>query len=213
LDAWEPSKQSSGQRRRLQPRTALSVSAAICTTGTTHEIFQPLNPRYISPVDSDSLAEHLIALANACREWRDLSPDPVSRFASIGEPLDLIFSSRLNDRRSTQTVTWVTSTTPLPELAIDLRRPALTNEAFTERLASLGTDTMADIARTLSIERDDSTGADTLFWAEATRRSIESHHRDLRRWSDAAASGGSPLRSRKYGSIDDARDVVWPSVL
>ena len=32
---------------------------------------RPLEPRYISSVDSGNLAGHLIALANACREWAD----------------------------------------------------------------------------------------------------------------------------------------------
>ena len=30
---------------------------------------RPLDPRYVSSVDSGNLAGHLIALANACREW------------------------------------------------------------------------------------------------------------------------------------------------
>ena len=32
---------------------------------------RPLEPRYVSTVDSGNLAGHLIALANACREWSD----------------------------------------------------------------------------------------------------------------------------------------------
>ena len=32
---------------------------------------RPLDPRYVSSVDSGNLAGHLIALANACREWID----------------------------------------------------------------------------------------------------------------------------------------------
>ena len=32
---------------------------------------RPLDPQYVSSVDSGNLAGHLIALANACREWRD----------------------------------------------------------------------------------------------------------------------------------------------
>ena len=32
---------------------------------------RPLDPRYVSSVDSGNLAGHLIALANACAEWRD----------------------------------------------------------------------------------------------------------------------------------------------
>ena len=32
---------------------------------------RPLDPRYVSTVDSGNLAGHLIALANACRGWID----------------------------------------------------------------------------------------------------------------------------------------------
>ena len=34
---------------------------------------RPLDPQYVSSVDSGNLAGHLIALANACREWRGAS--------------------------------------------------------------------------------------------------------------------------------------------
>ena len=33
---------------------------------------RPLDPQYVSTVDSGNLAGHLIALANACNEWRDV---------------------------------------------------------------------------------------------------------------------------------------------
>ncbi len=34
-----------------------------------------LDPKYVSSVDSGNLAGHLIALANACREWRQIAAD------------------------------------------------------------------------------------------------------------------------------------------
>ena len=38
---------------------------------------RPLDPRYVSSVDSGNLAGHLIALANACREWQHVArPTP-----------------------------------------------------------------------------------------------------------------------------------------
>jgi len=43
---------------------------------------RPLDPRYVSSVDSGNLAAHLIALANACREWID-APTP-GRSSCIG---------------------------------------------------------------------------------------------------------------------------------
>ena len=47
------------------------ASAATSTTGTTRATCVRSIPRYVSSVDSGNLAGHLIALANACREWRD----------------------------------------------------------------------------------------------------------------------------------------------
>ncbi len=40
-------------------------------------------------------------------------------------------------------------------------------------------DTLVDIVLALEAERGEGADTDTLFWAEATRRSIESHLRDL----------------------------------
>ena len=44
------------------------------------EDLRPLDPSYVSSVDSGNLAGHLIALANACEEWtQDIAePDPRS---------------------------------------------------------------------------------------------------------------------------------------
>ncbi len=41
---------------------------------------RPLDPQYVSSVDSGNLAGHLIAVANACREWRSLAPTEQRRF-------------------------------------------------------------------------------------------------------------------------------------
>ena len=47
---------------------------------------RPLDPQYVSTVDSGNLAGHLIALANACREWTVLTPD-VPRSAWPASPM------------------------------------------------------------------------------------------------------------------------------
>ena len=69
---------------------------------------RPLDPRYISSVDSGNLAGHLIALANALREWRSHPLTDARRLAGIADALDLAReeAGRLNDGRRTQTVTW-----------------------------------------------------------------------------------------------------------
>jgi cyclic beta-1,2-glucan synthetase len=68
---------------------------------------RPLDPPYVSTVDSGNLAGHLIALANACHEWTVLTPTATQRLAGITDALDLAreASDLLRDRR-TQTVTW-----------------------------------------------------------------------------------------------------------
>src|SRR5204862_3428078 len=51
---------------------------------------RPLEPRYVSTVDSGNLAGHLIALANACREF---VTQPIVHAAwrrGIGDALDLL---------------------------------------------------------------------------------------------------------------------------
>ena len=46
---------------------------------------RPLEPRYISTVDSGNLAGHLIALANACREWSDRPLEIAHRFSGVAD--------------------------------------------------------------------------------------------------------------------------------
>src|SRR5260370_35584621 len=50
---------------------------------------RPLDPRYVSSVDSGNLAGHLIAVANACRQWigRPLAASRI--FAGIEDALSL----------------------------------------------------------------------------------------------------------------------------
>ena len=68
---------------------------------------RPLQPKYISTVDSGNLAGHLIALANACREWDDRPLSAEGRFKGVADALDITWAecAQLRDGRKTQTVT------------------------------------------------------------------------------------------------------------
>ena len=153
---------------------------------------RPLEPRYVSSVDSGNLAGHLIALANACREWRVLPVANARRLAGVGDALDLARdeADHLRDGRRTQTVTWHQFDDAHALLAAGVRQALVDGEDIAERLAGLAAkaETVADIARALAIERGDDTGADMRFWAEAIRSSIETHRRDLSQSVDAAAA-------------------------
>lgn len=160
---------------------------------------RPLDPKYISSVDSGNLAGHLIALANACREWRGSCHADVLRLSGIEDALALTRdeADRLRDRRRTQTVTWRQFDDAYALLAAGVKRAPTRDEAISERLAELAVqaETMADIARALAIEWSDDAGADMVFWVEATRSSIETHRRDFSQSTDVATSMDARLTS------------------
>src|SRR6185312_12189368 len=83
---------------------------------------RPLDPPYVSTVDSGNLAGHLIALANACREWMAATPTAAQRLAGIADALDLAreATDQLRDGRRTQTVTWQQLDDTLSRLAARL---------------------------------------------------------------------------------------------
>ena len=153
---------------------------------------RPLDPPYVSTVDSGNLAGHLIALANACREWTILTPPSAQRQAGIADALDLAreATDRLGDGRRTLTVTWHQLDDALTALSANLRQARPDDESSAGHLADLAAEaeTVADIASTFAAERGDDTGADMLFWLAATRRSIESHRRDITQLPEAATA-------------------------
>ncbi|MGB6307345.1 MAG: glucoamylase family protein [Steroidobacteraceae bacterium] len=143
---------------------------------------RPLDPRYVSTVDSGNLAAHLIALANACRGWIDPSPADLC-FAGVRDSLDLACEARRelpDDRRM-----HATSRDQIDEAlaafaaALDHAETAATDIAT--RLAVLVplAMTLADIVRTLAGEWGDEAGGELLFWSEAMQRCMESWRQDV----------------------------------
>ena len=160
---------------------------------------RPLDPRYISSVDSGNLAGHLLALANALLEWSSVPLADATRMAGIADALDLACdeAAGLNDGRRTQTVMWQQLDDVLADLVKATRRASLAGEDIAHRLTCLAaeTATVLDIARTLASERDDLACADMLFWVEAVQRCIESHRLDLGLSAGAVAAIAARLVS------------------
>ena len=145
---------------------------------------RPLDPRYISAVDSGNLAGHLITLANALREWRRSPVTDVRRFTGIADAADIAreAASDLDVGLRMQTATRPQLDGALAALAGEAARAPLDGEDVAERLSELAdqAETMADIARALVSEREDDIGAGVRSWVAATQHSIESHRRDSR---------------------------------
>ena len=158
---------------------------------------RPLEPKYISTVDSGNLAGHLIALANACREWRDRPLIAARRFSGVADALDITRAecARLRDGGKTQTVTLPQLDDALAAVQSALRQASLSQVDCQAQLASLRGDveTMVDIATALAVERGDGSGADMLLWARATLDSIEAHCRDLAETAESALAQSERL--------------------
>jgi cyclic beta-1,2-glucan synthetase len=143
---------------------------------------RPLEPKYISSVDSGNLAGHLIALSNACRT---IVSDPAiapSWTAGIEDALALAREALrgLSDDGGAETVARTQLDDALDVLSASLQPPSATPSGIARQLAGLmlHADSVADLARVLVKERGDD-NIDLLTWAEAVRASVQSHQRDL----------------------------------
>ena len=158
---------------------------------------RPLDPRYVSTVDSGNLAGHLIALANACREWKVRPLAAERRLDGVADALEITRaeSARLRDGGQTQTVTLSQFDDAVAAVALAMRQARLSDDDLAARLAGLHADAeiMVDIAGALAIERGDGSGADMLFWAQATLKAIDAHSHDLAQFAHASRSAAARL--------------------
>ncbi|MGE0114324.1 MAG: glucoamylase family protein [Steroidobacteraceae bacterium] len=155
---------------------------------------RPLEPRYVSSVDSGNLAAHLIAVAHACREWSgtDVSQTALHTASLVGieDAMHLLRAAleALPAEHRTQTTTIKHIQNALDTLASELNQVAAT-PVTAARLGDIAAHatTLADSARALvgeriseqADEKNDAAHSDMLYWAEATLRSIESWQRDV----------------------------------
>ena len=143
---------------------------------------RPLDPRYVSSVDSGNLAGHLVALSNGCRELMQRSSLGADLRLGIEDSARLLRNalSGVADTSRTQIVTrkqlsnaldaMVLSLDPLPTDALDWARRFVEWRALTQ--------TVADIAGALTHESADPADSVLRTWADATRACVESHARD-----------------------------------
>ncbi len=134
---------------------------------------RPLEPRYISSVDSGNLAGHLIALAHAVREFAHAPLAPTWR-GGIADTADLLREIVAGDGRAT----------PAPLLAIlldDMRETLSAKEGdAAAALAALESkaEKVSGLCATL--------GAEAAYWAGALLATVRSHSRDAQLGTDDA---------------------------
>jgi cyclic beta-1,2-glucan synthetase len=143
---------------------------------------RPLDPPYVSSVDSGNLSGHLIALANTCREWRRQPVGNQQLLQGVVDALDLIREEarRLSDGAGSQAVSWRRLDDEIDRLAACLARAGADDTGLEPRLGALSDQALilSDAVRHIALEEDDQAGTDLQFWADALHTCLESHRRD-----------------------------------
>jgi cyclic beta-1,2-glucan synthetase len=174
----------------------------------THDL-RPLEPKYVSAVDSGNLAGHLIALGAACRQMRAAPVVALDWLGGIDDGLHITLESLhlLADDRPTHTVTRKHLEGALDTLssAVASLRGQVATSGLQELM--LHADTVADIARTLSAERGDAGSADVLAGAAAMRASIKSHRRDLDLLMPRSSLAAEPVPGPTLDTVTTLADL------
>jgi cyclic beta-1,2-glucan synthetase len=158
------------------------VRGHFCNWYDTRDL-RPLEPIYVSTVDSGNLAGHLIAMAQACRELIDRPPFGPETLEGVRDALQLVLDSvgKAEHPRRTQMVTVVQLRKAAAAMSAVLEDPPKSPSEWVERLEELGAqaENLLDIAGTLASDGEDGSRAEILVWARAVRDSVASHTRDL----------------------------------
>jgi cyclic beta-1,2-glucan synthetase len=142
----------------------------------------PLEPKYVSSVDSGNMAGDLIAVANGCRALIQGSLGGNRMRAGTEDAIRLLRESLadISDEPRTVTVTRKQLGDAADALAASLDVEPVSAGAWARLFVELvdRAGTLADMAEAFAQERGDVSSSEMRTWAEAARACIESHTRD-----------------------------------
>jgi cyclic beta-1,2-glucan synthetase len=176
---------------------------------------RPLDPKYVSSVDSGNLAGHLLALGNGCRELIRHSFAGQRALAGMTDTIALLRGAlgEVAETSRTHIVTRKQLSNAIDAL-VDSLEPAPVGPAeWAARFVELRTraQTIADIAHALAQERGDAPDSTFCAWADAVAACVESHARDaamfvpwirLDSGGSTAAAGRALRRSPEWAAIE-----------
>ena len=141
------------------------------------EDLRPLEPAYVSTVDSGNLAGHLIALANACGTWRNGEAEEVPYRAGLADTAGIAaeemarLSGADNPPPGLQDVG--------AALAVITANLALAPQSARDAdLAGLAVNTSSAASVAKALAAGPLKAGDLAFWITALHSSVESHRRD-----------------------------------
>ncbi len=175
---------------------------------------RPLDPLYISTVDSGNLAGHLVALAQGCRQRARepvLGPPVLDGIRDALEPLlESVAQPTFGTR--TETVSALQVREALEAMSAALEDPPSSARQWGARLEQLEVraETLLDIISTLSATAGQESGPEVLAWATAVRDTVRSHARDfsMLQVEDASAAAESTLEHRLSAVALQAEQLV-----
>lgn len=141
---------------------------------------RPLDPKYISTVDSGNLAGHLIALRNACVEMAERPVMGTRWRDGIRDALNLLRES-LSGVGDLETPTRKQFDTALDRFDVLLEQTAATPVSVAGKLKELAREAakLTDIVQKLIVEQDKCAYTEASIWLDALGGSILSHRGDL----------------------------------
>ena len=148
---------------------------------------RPLEPKYVSTVDSGNLAGHLIALANACKEWEDRrlhdrTREPLCRMLGLSDAVDLASEElvRLRENLKLPAIAQILDAA-LAKLSARVREKPACGSDGAGILAGLEPDVnrVTSLARDVAVRQIGDAGADLVFWTAAIQGTAESHRLDV----------------------------------
>ncbi|MEX1294764.1 MAG: glucoamylase family protein, partial [Candidatus Limnocylindrales bacterium] len=158
------------------------VQGHFCNWYDTRDL-RPLEPIYVSTVDSGNLAGHLITVAQACRDLARRPPFSPETLTGVGDAVHLVLESakRAGPPERAQKVVAGQLREAGEEMLALLKTSPNVGSAWVRRFEELGVraERLVDIASTLVDEVGDEPAAEALIWAKAVRSSIRSHARDI----------------------------------
>jgi len=146
---------------------------------------RPLDPRYVSSVDSGNLAGHLITLRSACREMLTTPVFHSEAFAGVADAVNLTRNAldalsgdlRISEAARKQLYS------ALDSFIASLKAPVASPAHYAAKLSDLKKQSkkLTELARALFAEdfRDIAGIADIVIWTEAVTSSIQDHQRDV----------------------------------
>jgi cyclic beta-1,2-glucan synthetase len=143
---------------------------------------RPLDPRYISTVDSGNFAGHLLTLASGCRELTHKASVGPRLFDGIEDAIALLREamSRVPDTPRIHSVMRKQLSNAIDLLAASIRSVPGHAAGWGLKIVEVSgrAHTVVDIARTLAQERGSAANQDVLTWSEALEACASSHLRD-----------------------------------